>query len=203
MGRKEHDVFVLGDETLVAEPNCTTDASLEGDDAARHIDAEYVESPIYVTPTTIRNGAASVPRRLAVLGLGVGAATVIGVSVLSTSSGGHTPPHPHRSTSLVSSPSLQATPRVTAPSPPSLHRVHHRKRRAGPSERQVRSRNSHMPERETRIRKAPVGSTVAIPAAVPPAPSPAPMTIPAPPQPSPSPHGGGGSGGGEEFGFER
>ncbi len=204
MARKEHDVFVLGDETLVAEPDGTADVSLEGDDAARNLDAESVESQQYVTPTTIRNRAAPVPRRLAVLGLSVGATTVIGVSVLSTGGNGDSPPRPQRSTSLVSSPPLPAaTPRVAAPSPPSLHRAHHRKRRAGPSEREVRTRHSHMPERETRISKAPVGSTVTIPAAVPPAPSPAPMTIPVPPSPSPSPHDGGGSGGGEEFGFER
>jgi hypothetical protein len=92
---------------------------------------------------------------------------------------------------------------VTAPSPPSPHRASHRKRHAGASERKARGHHSHVPERETRISKAPVGTTVTAPAAVPPAPSPAPMTIPAPPTPSPSPHDGGGSGGGEEFGFER
>lgn len=204
MGRKEHDVFVLGDETLVAEPDGTANASLEGDDATRNLDAESVESQSYVTPATIRNRAAPVPRRLAVLGLVVGATTVVGVSVLSTGGKGNPPPRPQRSTSLVSSPTLPAaTRRVAVPSPPSLHRAGHRKRHTGALERTVRSQHSHMPERETRIRKAPVGTTVTIPAAVPPVPSPAPMTIPAPPQPSPPPHGGGGSRGGEEFGFER
>jgi len=204
MGRKEHDVFVLGDETLVAEPNSTADASLEGNGTARNIDAESVDSHSHVTPTTIRNRAAPVPRRLAVLGLSVGATTVIGVSVLSTGGKGDPPPRPQRSTSLVSSPPLPATTqRVTAPSPPSLHRAGHRKRRAGASERKQKSHHSPAPERETRTSKAPVGSTVTIPPAVPPATSSAPMTIPAPPTPSPSPHGGGGSGGREEFGFER
>jgi len=204
MGRNEHDVFVLGDETLVAEPNSTADASLEGDGVARNIDAESVDSQSYVTPTTIRNRATPVPRRLAVLGLSVGATTVIGVSVLSTGGNGDPPPRPQRSTSLVSSPPLPATTRrVTAPSPPSLHRARHRKRRAGASERKVRNHHSRTPERETRKFEAPVGSTVTVPPSVPPAPSPAPMTIPAPPTPSPSPHGGGGSGGREEFGFER
>jgi len=204
MGRKEHDVFVLGDETLIAEPDSTANASLEGHGTARKIDAESVESESFVTPTTIRNRAAPVPRRLAVLGLSVGATTVIGVSVLSTGGKGDPPPRPQRSTSLVSSPPLPATTRrVTAPSPPSLDHAGHRKRRAGASERKPRTNHSQVSERKTRKPKAPVSSTVTIPAAVPPATSPAPMTIPAPPTPSPSPHGGGGPGGREEFGFER
>lgn len=210
MGRKEHDVFVLGDETLIAEPNSTQDADLVGDITMRDYGEEPAESDEFVTPIATRNRVAPAPRRLAVLGLGAGAATVVAVSMLSAGGGNQPTPSP-RSTSLVSSPpSLPAmTQKVAAPSPPPHPRVHHRKRHVANPKRDVRNQHSHKSERETTMKKehhfseAPVDSAVSIPVTVPTAPSPVPITAPDPPSPPPSPQDNGGSGERAEFSFER
>ncbi len=209
MGRKQNDVFVLGDETLVAEPNSTEDANLVGDDdATREFGAESAELYEPVTPAIPRSRVAPAPRRLAVLGLSAGAATVVAVSMLSSGGGEKTPTSPPRSTSLVSSPpSLPAAkPNVTAPSPRPHRHVHHRVRRTAKPKRDVRNHH-HRDEsqRETTPIEAPVDSTVSIPvtSTAPVEPSPAPVTTPEPPSPPPPPQSGGGSGARAEFSFER
>jgi hypothetical protein len=203
MGRKEHDVFVLGDETLVVEPDSTQDETLVGDITTREHSAESAGSQEYVAPPTTRDRVAPTPRRLAVLGLGAGAVTVLAVSVLSAG-GGNQPTPPPRSTSLVSSPpSLPAvTQKVAAPSPRPPVRAHHPKRHTE-LKRDVRNKRSKELERETtHAIEAPVSSSVSVPSTVLPAPS-VPPTVPDPPSPSPSPQSGGGSGERAEFSFER
>lgn len=214
MGRKENDVFVLGDETLIAEPDSTQDADLVGDNTTRDY-SEFAESHEYVAPKA-RNRVAPAPRRLAVLGLGAGAATVVAVSMLSAG-GGNQPTPPPRSTSLVSSPpSLPAmTQKVAAPSPRPQPHANHRTRRAANAKRDVRKQHSEKSERETTeiknhatqaqdpVIEAPVDSAVSIPVTVPPTPPSVPVTVPDPPSPPPSPQGGGGSGQRAEFNFER
>jgi hypothetical protein len=203
MGRKEHDVFVLGDETLVVEPSSTPDEDLVGDTTTRDYSAESAGSHEYVAPMTARNRVAPTPRRLAVLGLGAGAVTVFAVSVLSAG-GGNQPTPPPRSTSLVSSPpSLPAvTQQVAAPSPRPHPRAHH-PRRHPELKRDTRVRHSKKSERKTTHHDAPVDSSASVPVTILPAPSSVSVAVPEPPSPSPLPQSGGGSGERAEFSFER
>jgi hypothetical protein len=203
MGRKEHDVFVLGDETLVDEPDSTQDTDLVGNTTTREYSAESAGSHEYVAPATTRNRVAPTPRRLAVLGLGAGAVTVFAVSALSAG-GGNQPTPPPRSTSLVSPPpSLPAvTRKVAAPSPRPHLRAHH-PRRHPELKRKTRNQHSKKSERETTHTEAPVDSSVSAPVAVLPAPSSVPVAVPDPPSSSSLPQGDGGSGEKGEFSFER
>jgi hypothetical protein len=204
MGRKEHDVFVLGDETLVVEPSSTPDEDLVGYTTTPDDRAESAESHEYVVaPTTTRNRVAPTPRRLAVLGLGAGAVTVFAVSVLSAG-GGNQPTLSPRSTSLVSSPpSLPAvTRKVAAPSPRPHPRAHHPRRHPA-LKRDARDRHSKKSERKTTHVEAPVDSSASVPVTILPAPSSVSVAVPEPPSPSPPPQSGGSSGGRAEFSFER
>jgi hypothetical protein len=211
MGRKEQDVFVLGDETLVAEPDRTQDANLAGDyDVTREFGAESAELHEPVTPATARSRVALAPRRLAVLGLSAGAATVVAISVLSAGGGdGGEPSSPPNSTSLVTSPPpLPAVTHETVAPSPRPRSKPHRQRRVTQSKREVRNQRRQESERENTPNEAPVDSTVSIPtttAPAPVAPSPTPATTPEPPSspPPPPPVSGGSSGARAEFTFER
>jgi hypothetical protein len=212
MGRNGHDVFVLGDEALVAEPDSTQDGGSVWVDEVRHRGTDSMGWQEAVA-SGVRHRASSVPRRLAVLGLSVGAVVVFTASRLLTG-GGDSPSRPSLRSSSVVSPALLPTPvkkHVVAPSPSPRHRVH-RSQKPVPSHRFRRRRSPHDKgmRRETTTHEAqssPVGvvpTTQSIPV-TPPAPSPAPAPFTSPPVRSSlsSPKGGSGSGGGQEFGFER
>lgn len=211
MGRKENDVFVLGDETLVAEPNDTHDANLVGDeDTTRDFGAEPAELYEPVTPAMSRSRVASPTRRFVMLGLGAGAATVVAVSAFAGGGGDEKSSPPPRSTSLVSSPPpLSAvTHKVAAPSPRPHRPAPLRVRRNAKPKRDVGNRHQRESQRETTHIEAPADSTVSIPPTstytVEAEPSPPPVTIPEPPSspPPPAPESGGSSGARAEFSFE-
>lgn len=206
MGRKENDVFVLGDEPLATESDSTYDADLVGDeDTTREFGAESAELHEPVTPAQPRSRVAPAPRRLAVLGLSAGAATVVAISVFSAGGGGDesSSPPPQPASLVASPPPLPAaTPhKVTAPSP----RPHHRVRRNAKKARDVRNHHRKESQRETTHTEAPVDSTVSVPTTVTvePAPPPTPVSTPEPPSPPPPAQSGGGSGARAEFSFER
>jgi hypothetical protein len=213
MGRNGHDVFVLGDEALVAEPDSTQDSGSVWVDEARHRGMDSMEGHEAVASVGVRHRASSVPRRLAVLGLSVGAVVVFAASRLLTG-GGDSPSRPSLRSSSVVSPAPLPTPvskHVVAPSPSPRHRVH---RSPKPTRRHgFRRRRSPRDigvQRETTTHEAqsrPVAVVPTTPSAPvpPPAPSPAPAPFTSPPVRSSlsSAKGGSGSGGGQEFGFER
>ena len=210
MGRKENDVFVLGDEPLATESDSTYDADLVGDeDTTREFGAESAELHEPVTPAQPRSRVAPAPRRLAVLGLSAGAATVVAISVFSAGGGGDesSSPPPQPASLVASPPPLPAvTPhKVTAPSPRPHHRAHHRVRRNAKKARDVRNHHRKESQRETTHTEAPVDSTVSVPTTVTvePAPPPTPVSTPEPPSPPPPAQSGGGSGARAEFSFER
>jgi hypothetical protein len=188
MGRKKNDVFVLGDESLNAEPigvrDFGSERAVDEEDRTGELpapDARGVGVPAASTSST--------SRRLAVLGLGAGAAAVIAGSALFADTGSHrivSPP----TTSVVSAPPPSvATPSVAVPD---AHvRPHHRPK---PKSGQSGHHSHSKPEREPTIDEAPVSSAVDVPA---------PVTISPPPSAPPPLQSGGASGGREEFGFER
>ena len=84
MGRKQNDVFVLGDESLTAEPIAPRDpAPLAATDAQEGGGSP----PPSAGPTGLPTGAAMGARRLAVLGLGAAAAATLGALELSSGTG--------------------------------------------------------------------------------------------------------------------
>ncbi|HWW67483.1 MAG TPA: hypothetical protein VNY83_05820 [Solirubrobacterales bacterium] len=201
MGRKQNDVFVLGDESLAAEPIAARDPDPPAVTGAREPNGESPPAP--ARPCDPPGGsAAGATRRLAVLGLGAAAAATLGALELS----GAGPAHPHRDQTSPRS-LLAASPAPSAPAPPT------RAAPARPADPQSKPRPRHLtvrrprrihhgePEREPNPEQAPVSSPVQAPAPPPP-PVAAPAPAPLPPSPPPPP-GGGGSGGRERFGFER
>ncbi len=203
MGRKQNDVFVLGDESLIAEPIAPRDpAPLAATDARGG--GGSPPPPPSAGPTGLPTGAAMGARRLAVLGLGAAAAATLGALELSSSTGSA---HSQGDrTSPRSAPLARPAPSAPAPhAQPAPARPAGPKPRPRPDHRSVlrRPRALHHSEREREPRpeEAPVSSPVKAPAPTsPPAVSRAPA--PLPPSPPPPP-GGGGSGSGEQFGFER
>jgi hypothetical protein len=212
MGRNGHDVFVLGDETLVAEPDSTQDGGSVWVDEVRHRGTDSTEGHEAVA-SGVRHRASSVPRHLAVLGLSVGAVAVFAASRLLTG-GGDSPSRPSLRSSSVVSPAPLPTPvnkHVVAPSPSPRHRVH-RSPKPVPSHRSRRRRSPHDigMQRETTTHEAQSSPVAVVPTTqsvpvTPPAPSPAPAPFTSPPVRSSlsSSKGGSDSGGGQEFGFER
>lgn len=206
MGRKGHDVFVLGDEPLITEPDGTGDGGSAWADEVQHPYTESVEGHEVGAPTTFRHATSLVPPRFLVLGLSVGAAAVAIVSMLLTGGGGKTPPSPARS-SVTSSPSHEATvatKHVAVPSPPPRHPVHRSVKRPHPVHRHARNHGGGGMQRETNADQAhstPIASVPSTPS--PPSVAPAPETSPPVPDSLSPTQGGSGSGGGREFSFER
>ncbi|MGA8745669.1 MAG: hypothetical protein WB507_07380 [Solirubrobacterales bacterium] len=201
MGRKQNDVFVLGDESLAAEPSATREPDPLALMDAQMPDGESSSPPAPARPTEHPGGSGpSVTRRLAVLGLGAAAAATLGALELS----GAGPVHPQHDQTSSRSP-LAASPVASAPAPaarPARARPFAPKPR--PRHRELMRRPRHLhhrePEREPSPEQAPVSSPVE-------APAPPPLTVasptPVPPQPSPPPPSGGGGPVAREFGFER
>lgn len=209
MRRKGQDVFVLGDEALDAELDGTDDSGSVWADEARDREMESVEGHDEVVSTTVHRRASSVPRHLAVLGLSVGAATVVVASTLLAGDGDSpSPSPPRRSSSVISPPPLEAATaarKVTAPSPPPPpHRVRRSVNHANRPRREVRSHRDSELQREPthdEAQSSPVAmtpTTLSVPRVTPVPPASPPVRSPLPPD-----RGGGGSGGAEEFGFER
>ncbi len=195
MGRKQNDVFVLGEESLHAEPIATGNPDPVAAEDEREPGGEVSPSP----PVRSADSVGGANRRLAVLGLGAAAAATLGALELS----GAGPVHPQRSQTsprwpliASSAPSAPAPPAHPAPPRPADPKSEPRSR-----PRRVRRRPRDVrhgkPEREPTQGQAPVGSPAEV--SVPPM---APTPAPPPPSPPPPP-GGGGSGGRERFGFER
>jgi outer membrane biosynthesis protein TonB len=206
MGRKQNDVFVLGDELLVAEPIAPRDPGPAVATDVRGLGG-CSPPPPPARPAGFSAGSAMGARRLAVLGLGAAAAATLGALELSSGTGSA---HPQGDQASPRS-ALVVRPVPSAPAPSTPHRAPARpadpKPKPRPNHRSVerRPRDIHRsePEREPRSEEAPVSSPVEVP--VPPsAPlaSPVPAPAPSPSSPSPPP-GGDGSGSGEQFGFER
>jgi hypothetical protein len=202
MGRKQNDVFVLGDESLAAEPIAARDPDPAGVKDAREPNGES-PSPAPARPVGPPAGSAMGARRFAVLGLGAAAAATLGALELS----GAGPAHPQRDQTSPRSP-LVVSPAASAPAPPTRAapaRPADPKREPRPRhltvERRPRQIHHSEPEREPSPKQAPVSSPVDAPVPSPP-PVATPGPAPLPPSPPPS-LGGGGSGSGEQFGFER
>jgi len=75
MGRKQNDVFVLGDESLLTETIGVGDSGSAGIDDGEGLAAKLLP-PDSVSEGAVLAAPSSSPRRLAVLGLGAGAAVV-------------------------------------------------------------------------------------------------------------------------------
>lgn len=213
MGRNGHDVFVLGDENLVAEPDSTQDGGSVWVDEVRYRGTDSEEGHEAVTSEGVRLRASSVPRRLAVLGLSVGAVAVFAASKLVTG-GGDSPSPPSMRSSSVVSPAPLPTPVIkhaVAPSPPPRHRAH-RSQKPVPRHRSGRRRSPRgkVLQRETTTHEAQSSHVAVVPTTQPvpvtpsvPVPAPAPYSSPPVQSSLSSPPVGSGSGGGQEFGFER
>jgi hypothetical protein len=205
MGRRQNNVFVLGDESLVAE-------RIDGQDS-RHEDLGDAELqtgqlPQFESPGVGTSSASSspFPRRLAALGLLAGALAVIaGLTVFAKPD---VPPGTLPVAALSTAAPKVSAPEVSAASPPAQTVPHHPAvRRPSPRRRPVsrkpQGRPSSEPEREPLIEEAPVSPPVDVTT-----PTPAPVTVPVtapPPTPSAPPpsEGGGASAGKPEFSFER
>ncbi len=197
MGRKQNDVFVLGEEVLLAAPIVSADSDPGGARDDWEPDGETSPSepagPLAQMPG---------PRRLAALGLGAAAAATL--AALELSSAAHPQP------SQTSSPSPLSARSAARASAPPAHRAPPTPPTVREPEPSCRHRALRRPPRDTHHSesrrkptqdKAPVGSAVQVPA--PPVRSAA-GPAPAPPPQSPlPPSGGGGRGGRESFGFER
>lgn len=201
MGRKQNDVFVLGDESLAAEPIATGDTDLPAPTELQVPSGGSSSPPVHARSGGQSGGsAASVTRQLAVLGLGAAAAATLGALELS----GVGPAHPQSDQTSPRSP-LAARPAASAPAPsarPAPARPIAPKSR--PRHRDVVRQPRHLhhsePEREPSSEQAPVSSPVE-------APAPPPLAVASPavsaPSPSPPPAARGGGRGEAEFGFER
>jgi hypothetical protein len=206
MGRKQNDVFVLGDEVLVAEPIAPRDPGPAAATDVRGLGGESPPAPP-ARPAGPPAGAAMGARRLAVLGLGAAAAATLGALELSSGTGSAHPQHDRTSPRSA----LVVRPAPSAPAPSAPYRAPARRVDPKPKPRphhrsvQRRPRDIHHSEtvREPHSEEAPVSSPVEVPVP-PPAPLVSSVPVPALPPPSPSPPpGGDGSGSGEQFGFER
>jgi len=199
MGRKRNDVFVLGDEQFAEHVGTQEIASERADRTEGPTDEFSASVPSHGGVSSTANLSAA--RRLAALGLVVGA--VAAVAALTLSSGGDhessrvpeaSPSSPVVSAPPPSAPLAAHVPSVSTPRPQPKSKPKHDR----PSEPGPRPTTEH--ERETNDDPAPVSSSVDVPVSVP---VPAPVSVPPLPSASPPPGGGDASGGGEEFSFER
>ena len=214
MGRNGHDVFVLGDENLVAEPDSTQDGGSVWVDEVRHRGTDSAEGHEAATSEGVRHRASSVPRRLAVLGLSVGAVAVFAASRLLTG-GGDSPSPPSMRLSSVVSPAPLPTPVINKHAvAPSRRRgtvliVHQSQRPriglGGGGALAARSCSAKplLMRRKKQPCRGRSDHTVGTSNAARASPGPAPFTSPPVQSSLSSPPVGSGSGGGQEFGFER
>jgi hypothetical protein len=199
--RKNHDVFVIGDEL----PDTTETTALGQTDrfASRDDQEPGGEPPGLDRPTPpVRRDSRST-RWLAALSLGAVGATVIAVLEFFTGTASQ-PEHPKASahSPLVLRPATS----VAVPSAPAApHSPPVRDHMGSHDEPNTVRRPSHTeggePEREPNEEQAPVSSPP--PSVIEPAPSPPSSPAEAPPPSPPPPVSGGGSDGQEQFGFER
>lgn len=208
--RNRDDVFLIGDEEILAEP-----------DGDRHLDLAPVTEEIDGRPTHGPRRPLRLPGSLqgsgglALLGLGAGAIAFLAVLELGGGQGpaGSQPMSSQRSPSISRStagvpaePTPRVKPRPVAPvevhRPRVLH--HHRPRRPAAPVRIRPAITAAEPEREPTPSVAPVSSAAVTPTepAPPPVVAPPATAEPASPGP-PSPSSGGAPGGVESFGFER
>jgi hypothetical protein len=206
MRRNQNDVFVLGDESLVAEPLGPRGPAPVAATKARK-DGGSLPPLLSAHPVGFPAGSALGVRKLAVLGLGAAVAATLGALEFSS------PGSAHPQADVTSShAALVMRPVSSAPAPASHPvPVRHVVPKARPKHRRpsVRRRTVDVhhdeTEREPNLEEAPESSSVEVPAP-PPVPvttsAPAPVPPPTVPSPPPAPAGGG-SGSGEGFGFER
>lgn len=200
MGRKQDDVFVLGEESLLDEATEARDSgpvSIEEEGPSGQLPLPGVSASGGSTPAS-----ASASRRLAVLALGAGAAALSAGLVISAKTGSHDAPTQPQASSVRRSPSAA----IAGNAAPPVSAVPRRSLDPGPRpkrpRRQPRPRPRGEPQRETTTDSAPVSSPVDVVAVVT-DPPPTPVAPPLPPsEPSP-PRGEGASGGRGEFGLER
>ena len=173
MGRKQNDVFVLGDESLAAEPIGARDS---GSAALEDVGGPTGELP---GPGSSASGGAalapaSAPRRLAVLGLSAGAAAVTAGLVISAKPGSQdAPPQPQASSARQPLSAVVAG-SVAAPVPARPRRPLDPRPRPKRPRHQPRPRPRGEPQRETTTDSAPDSSPVDVVAgAVDPPPAPA------------------------------
>ena len=199
--RKNHDVFVIGDELL--DTTETTALGLTDQVASTDDQEPGGEPPGLDRPTPPDRRDSRSTRWLAALSLGAVGATVIAVLEFLSGSA----PQPERPKASAHSPLvLRPATSVAVPSAPAVpHPFPDRDRITSHDEPRTARRRSHAeggePEREPDEEQAPVSSPPpsVIESVPPPASSPPAALPPSPPPPS----GGGGSGGQEQFGFER
>jgi putative chitobiose transport system permease protein len=207
MRRNQNDVFVLGEESLLAETIAPREPAPAAEGDGREGGGPLPPSSP-ARPTGFPAGSALGVRKLAVLGLGAAAAATFGALELSSGTG---PAHlqgdrtSQHSALVVSSAPIAAAP---AAPPAPVRRLDPMPRPRSPHlSLQRRPRDNHRSETERRpnSEQAPVSSPVEVSASPPPAPVaiPAPAPTLPPRVPSPSPPSGGDSGSIESFGFER
>ncbi len=207
MRRNQNDVFVLGEESLLAETIALRELAPAAERDGREGGDSLPPSPP-ARPTGFPAGSALGARKLAVLGLGAAAAATFGALELSSGSGSahlQSDQTSQHSALVVSSAPIAAAP---AAPPAPVRRLDPMPRPRSPHlGLRRRPRDDHRSETERRpnSEQAPVSSPVEVSAS----PSPAPVATPAPAPPppptgsSPPPPSGGGSGSVESFGFER
>lgn len=204
MRRNQNDVFVLGDESLIAEPIGPREPVPAAVTEARK-GGGSLPSSSPARPAGFPAGSALGARKLAVLGLGAAAAATLGA--LEFSSPGSAHPQvgrmsPHAALVVKPAPGAAAPVAHPAPTRPVVPKPRPKPRHLS-VHRRLRDVHHTEPEREPNPEQAPVSSPVEV-SAPPPAPTTSPAPAPPPPAPSPPPApAGGGSGGGESFGFER
>lgn len=191
IGKRKHDVFVIGDELSEAETSVLERPTASADDQAP---GGHSQPPGLGHPSPWRRRALAALALAGPTGIGLG----VLVSSLSTPAAKE-----DATTSSSRSASVQGpTPRaVAAPAslrPPPDHRPNESDHGAAPTARRPHDHAAKEPEREPTVPEAPESSP--LPIAGPPA-EVAPPTQP-PPSPPP-PQSGGGHSGTETFGFER
>lgn len=207
MGRRQNDVFVLGDEMLITEPNVGRDTGNGDTGDARD---QTTRLPRFGTSGVGTSSASSspLPRRLAALGLLAGASAVVaGLTLFAKPDENLTPPTP---TSSAVTPSVSAPKVSVAPPPAQPVRHRHTVRRPSPHPRPASRKQHRRPrsvqEREPPSEEAPVSTPVDVTTPTPtPTPVSVPVTAPPPPPPSTPPpeNGGGASAERPEFSFEK
>ena len=195
MGRKQKDVFVLGQESLLDEPATTVFSPPLADEDRREPEGE-ASSPAPVRMPRHARG----PRRIALLGLGaVAAATLAALKVSGAGPAQQRRDRTQPRTALaLSPPARAAAPSIRAAPAHLLADKPHPRTRHLDLVRGPRNFHDREPEREPSAEEAPASSPVEAPA-----PAQLGSPVPAPSPPSPAPPSGGGGSVREEFGFER
>ena len=176
MGRKQNDVFVLGEESLLAEAIEARDSGSAALEDGENPTAELASLGSSASVGAIP-GRASAPRRLAVFGLGAGAAALTAGLVISAKTGSQDAPSQSQTSSARRSPSAVVGGSAAPPVPARSRRLLDPRPRPKRPRRQPRSRGE--PQRETTTDSAPISSPVDVVAvAVDPPPTPASPSLP-------------------------